>query len=75
MNSKTPATDAKEQAKQNFVANRTTQEQAEETLDPALSAGTGKEWGYFRSWWSEYQEKMKTAFRAVPLKLQIQGEQ
>ena len=75
MNSKTPATDAKEQAKQNFVANRTTQEQADEMLGPALSGGTGKERGYFRSWWSEYQEKMRSAFRAIPLKMQIQGEQ
>jgi hypothetical protein len=73
MNSKAPATDTKEQAEQNFVANRTTQEQAE--LDPAFSAGTGKEWGYFLSWWSEYQKKMKSAFHAAPLKLQIQGEQ
>ncbi|HKT52589.1 MAG TPA: hypothetical protein VJV96_19960 [Candidatus Angelobacter sp.] len=75
MKSKTTATDMRPQVEQNSVANRIEQEQAEETLDSGVSAGESKEHGHFRTWWSDYQKKMRSAFQAILLKLQMQGEQ
>lgn len=50
-------------------------DRAEETLDSGVSAGESKEHGHFRTWWSDYQKKMRSAFQAILLKLQMQGEQ
>lgn len=75
MKTKAATTDMKQQAEQNSNVARVEQQHTEEATDSGISAGTHKEHGHFRTWWSDYQKKMKSAFQAVPLKLQIQGEQ
>jgi hypothetical protein len=75
MKNKAAARDTRQQVKQNSIANRIEQEQAEETLDSGTSAGESRQRGNFRKWWSEYQKKMKSACQAAPVELQMQGEQ
>jgi len=38
------------------------------------AADGAKDRMHFGEWWSEYQEKMKTAFQGGSLKLQLQGQ-
>ena len=57
-------------------ANRVKHEETQDKLNSSSPSDcTGKELRHFRSWWNDYQKKMKSAFQAVPLKLQMQGEQ
>lgn len=67
-------TDTKQEAAQNSNVPRVEQEHPQEKPDSGIPSGTHKEHGHFRTWWSDYQMKMKSAFQLTPLKLQMQGE-
>jgi len=57
-------------------ANRVKHEEAQDKLGSSSPSDcTGKELGHFRRWWNDYQKKMKSGFQAVPLELQMHGEQ
>lgn len=74
MKNKAGVTDMKQQEEQDSIANRIGQKQKQERLDPGSSADATKEHGPFHRWWSDYQKKMRSAFQAAPLKLQVQIE-
>ena len=59
---------------QDAAAKTSTQHHAKPNLESTTASGRDTETGYFRRWWNEYQNKMKSAFQVTPLKLQIQSE-
>ena len=59
MKNKAATTDMKQQAEQNSNVTRVEQEHTQEKPGSGISAGTHKEHGHFRTWWSDYQKKMK----------------
>lgn len=74
MKSESQANSTKEQTQDSAAASTSTQHHAKPKLESTMENGCGAEAGYFRRWWNEYQNKMKSAFQVTPLKLQIQSE-
>lgn len=75
MKSESHANSTKEQTQDSAAATTTTEHHAKPNLESTTASGCDAEPGYFRRWWNEYQNKMKSAFQVTPLKLQTQGEQ
>jgi hypothetical protein len=65
MNSKSTKTDEPQRLEAGSADNqmKQEQEQAREKRGSAPGAGTKKERGPFRKWWSEYQKKMNSTFQ------------
>lgn len=75
MKSESHTNSTNEQTQDSAAATTSTQHHTKATLESTTAGGRDAEAGYFRRWWNEYQNKMKSAFQITPLRLQTQSEQ